>query len=199
MELDRAGNVVIADQGQPPYHFEPNVGALVWVVAERPGRFYGRQMTARHAYVVAGTPQPTSTPVGGLASQVYLDLGIGSVRTDQAGNLVVADAGTQSVRVVAVRRGTFYGQRMAAGHIYDIAGGGHGSAAEGALGTSVALAGADAVALDHAGNVLIADCGRLWVVAATTGRFYHRRMLTGHIYSIAGIGPATGFEGDCSC
>ncbi len=198
VELDRAGNVVIADQGQPPYVSEANLGALVWVVAERSGRFYGRQMTAGHAYVVAGTPQPTSTPVGGLATQVYLDPGIGTVRLDRTGNLVVADADTRSVRVVAVRRGTFYGQRMAAGHIYDIAGGGHGSAAEGALGTSVALAAADGVALDHAGNVMIADCARLWVVAASTGRFYHRRMLTGHIYSIAGTGPDAGPYGDCS-
>jgi hypothetical protein len=198
VELDPAGNVVIADQGQAPYHLEPNLGALVWVVAERSGRFYGQQMTARHAYVVAGTPQPTSTPVGGLATQVYFDLGIGTVRVDRTGNLVVADASTRSVRVVAVRRGTFYGQRMAAGHIYDIAGGGHGAAAEGRLGTSVALAAADGVALDHAGNVMIADCARLWVVAASNGRFYNKRMLTGHIYSIAGIGPDGGPYGDCS-
>ena len=45
---------------------------------------------------------------------------------DAAGNLVLADSGSNRIRVVAERTGTFYGQAMTAGDIYIVAGiGGH--------------------------------------------------------------------------
>jgi hypothetical protein len=196
VELDQAGNVVVADAGQLQEDVAPPLGALVWVVAERTGRFYGQKMIAGHSYVVAGTPLAASVPIGGLGTEVSLGWVIGQVRLDRAGNLVIADTTVRAVRVVAARSGTFYGQKMTAGHIYDIAGG--RAAGDGGPGIRARLAGPGGVALDHAGNVIIADCGRVRVLAARTGRFYGKRMITGHIYSIAGSGPAIGRFGDCS-
>ena len=53
------------------------------------------------------------------------------------------------------------------------------------------------VAVDGAGNLLIADTGndRVRVVAHNTGTFYGRPMIGGHIYTVAGTGKA-GFSGD---
>jgi hypothetical protein len=205
VELDHAGNVVVADSGQPPFHPPgPPTSAQVRVLAERNGRFYGQKMTAGHVYTVAGRATQ-SGPGGGngdLASRVWLGITVGPVRVDEAGNLVVADNGggwtaAPSVRVVAVRNGTFYGQRMTAGHLYAIAGDGKiGTSGDGGPGTRAALAFAGAVALDRAGNVVIADCGRVRVVAARTARFYRRKMTAGHIYSIAGTVP-DGMFGKC--
>lgn len=53
------------------------------------------------------------------------------------------------------------------------------------------------VAVDHAGNLVIADDSdsRIRVVAAATARFYGEAMTAGHIYTVAGTG-AIGFSGD---
>jgi hypothetical protein len=52
--------------------------------------------------------------------------------TDPAGNLVLADLEHHQIDVVPASSGTFYGQAMAAGHIYIVAGNGHfGYAASG--------------------------------------------------------------------
>jgi hypothetical protein len=53
------------------------------------------------------------------------------------------------------------------------------------------------VAVDHAGNVVIADTAnrRIRVVAAATGTFYGVPMTAGDIYTIAGTGSG-GFSGD---
>ena len=46
------------------------------------------------------------------------------------------------------------------------------------------------MAVDSAGNLLIADTGnhRVRVVAASTGTFYGQAMTAGHIYTVAGNG-----------
>jgi hypothetical protein len=196
VELDHAGNVVIADAGQPPYHLEQDLGAMVRVVAERDGRFYGRQMIAGNIYTVAGASGGT-TRNGALATQDYLGMTIGPVRVDRAGNLVLTDYSSGPVvQVVAVRTGRFYGLKMTAGHIYTLAGDGTaGYSGDGGPATKAALITAAAVALDHAGNVVIADGGRVRVVAVRTGSFYHQKMTADHIYSIAGTGPIDGLPG----
>ena len=187
--LDHAGNVLIADAGQPPYHYEEPLGAMVRLVAERDGRFYGRQMIAGNIYTVAGSGAGLSVN-GTLATSDYLGLKMGTVRVDQAGNLVLADGDGQYVDVVAVRTGKFYGQKMTAGHIYTIAGHpsppGSGVYGDGVLATKAALVYGGAAAIDHAGNVVIADCTRVRVVAVRSGQFYGQKMGAGRIYSIAG-------------
>jgi hypothetical protein len=59
--------------------------------------------------------------------------------------------------VVAAATGTFYGQAMTAGDIYNIAGGGTGGLGDGGPATSGVLMQPGAVMVDTAGNVLIAD------------------------------------------
>ena len=44
------------------------------------------------------------------------------------------------------------------------------------------------MALDAAGNLVIADSDRIRVVAATTGTFYGQAMTAGDIYTVAGGG-----------
>ena len=52
------------------------------------------------------------------------------------------------------------------------------------------------VAVDHSGNLVIADKFHVAVVAAKTGTFYGQPMTAGHLYSVAGNGkedePANG-------
>ncbi|MGO8957011.1 MAG: hypothetical protein ACLQFR_06555 [Streptosporangiaceae bacterium] len=206
VELDHAGNLIVADSGSPPERGGPPLGALVWVVAVHSGRFYGQKMTAGDIYTVAGTSAP-GTGKSSLATKAWLGMTVGSVRTDRFGNLVVADGGTEgfplpipklapAVRIVAVRTGRFYGKRMTAGHIYRIAGNGQaGDSGNGRLATRAELACAAAAAIDRAGNVVIADCGQVRVLAARPGRFYGQPMVAGHIYAVAGTGTS-GYSGD---
>ena len=118
---------------------------------------------------------PTSTPVGGLATQAYLGVTIGTVRVDDAGNLVVADADPQNTSVGACGRGAerhlLRPQDDRRAHLHDRRRWPGGATGDGGPGTKAALAFAGGVALDHAGNVVIADCGRIRVVAARPGGF----------------------------
>ena len=133
---------------------------------------------------------------GGLAVRAGLS-GACGVAVDGAGNLVIADAHHERVRVVAAATGTFYGQAMTAGHIYTVAGGGTAGLGDGGPATSAELHNPGGVAVDGAGNLVIADGGnnRVRVVAAKTGTFYGQAMTAGDIYTVAGDG-IRGFSGD---
>jgi hypothetical protein len=199
VRADRAGNLVLADNGEDDF-----CGVLapsVRVIAAATGTFYGMKMTAGHIYRVAGNGRAGSGRAGsgragsggdgGPATAASLDLAGGAV-VDGAGNLVIGD-GTR-VRVMPSRTGTYYGQRMTAGHIYGIAGTGQGGYS-GDGGPAVrARVSAATVALDAAGNVLLAGGHRVRVVAARTGTFYGAKMTAGRIYTVAGNGTA--FSGD---
>ncbi|MGO8959599.1 MAG: hypothetical protein ACLQFR_19865 [Streptosporangiaceae bacterium] len=84
---------------------------------------------------------------------------------------------------------------MIAGHIYTIAGGGTHFPGDGGPAVKAALQCAAGVGLDQAGNVIIADCGTVLVVAERSARFYGRRMTAGDIYAIAGYGGDRGNGG----
>src|SRR6185437_809645 len=169
-------------------------GDVIRVIAVRTGRFYGRAMTAGRAYIVAGTGAAGFSGDGGRATRARLDFPDG-VAVDQQGNVLVADGLNDRVRVVAARTGRFYGQQMAAGHIYTIAGDGNVSGSgDGGPATKAAVA-PSAVAADRAGNVIIGDRARLRVVAVKDGTFYGQQMTAGDIYTIAGNGQS-GFSGN---
>jgi NHL repeat-containing protein len=166
-----AGNLVIADTGN----------GRVRVVAARSGSFYGRAMAAGDIYTVAAN----------LA-------GPSGVAADSAGNLVVATPGSDQIWVVAATDGTFYGQPMTAGGRYAVAGKGlPGFSGEGGPATSARLNEPRGVAVDPAGNLVIADTSnnRIRVVAVADGTFYGRAMTAGHIYTVAGTG-LVGYFGD---
>jgi trimeric autotransporter adhesin len=150
-----------------------------------------------HLTTPAGTG--VSAPVGndGLAKHASLSGAEGGT-VDGAGNLVIADTGHQEIRVVAESTGTFYGRAMTVGFIYRVAGTGTGGfSGDGGPATSAKFDNPAAVAVDGAGNLVIADSGnnRVRVVAATTGTFYGQAMTAGDIYTVAGTGTYA-FSGD---
>ena len=187
MALDHAGNLVIADQGND----------VVRVVAASSGSFYGQQMTKGDIYTVAGqgTSGIGANRVRATSTQLWLPMG---VAVDKAGNLVVADSGSNRLRVIAARTGKYYRQQMKAGDIYTIAGNGkEGSAGNRGPATRAELNAPAGVTIDRAGNIVIAEWGNNWirVVAARKGKFYGRQMKAGDIYTVAGDGR-NGFAGD---
>jgi uncharacterized protein YheU (UPF0270 family) len=177
--VDGAGNLVIAD----------TQNERIRVVAARTGTFYGKSLTAGDIYTVAGNGTLGFSGDRGPATRAALNTPE-AVAVDGAGNLVIADASNDRVRVVAVRTGTFYGRSMTAGDIYTGAGGGTTGLGDGGPATSAELCQPKSVALDGAGNLVIADtCDRqVRVVAVRTGTFYGQSMTAGDIYTVAGDG-----------
>src|SRR6266702_2888128 len=185
--VDAAGSLLIADTGD----------GRVRVVAARTGTFYGKAMTVGHIYTVAGTSTQGFSGDGGPATKAKLNFPT-EVAVDAAGNLLIADFRNERVRAVAHKTGTFYGQPMTAGDIYTVAGDGtQGFSGDGGPATTAELSSPVGVAVDAAGNLLIADGGneRVRVAAAHDGTFYGQPMTAGDIYTVAGDG-SSGFSGD---
>ncbi len=184
--LDHAGNLVLADG----FHDR------IRVVAAASGTFYAQAMTAGDIYAVAGIGKPGSKGDGGPALDAELS-NPSAVAVDAAGNLVIADSGSNRIRVVAESSGTFYGKAMTAGDIYTVAGGGRHGLGDGGPAIHAALSDPAGVAVDGSGNLLIADLHdeRIRVVAESTGTFYGVAMTAGDIYTVAGDGKR-GFSGD---
>jgi trimeric autotransporter adhesin len=185
--VDGSGNLVITDQAN----------YRVRVVAASTGTFYGQAMTAGDIYTIAGNGSAGYSGDGGPATSAELELPYG-VAVDRSGNVVIADTGNNVVRVVAASTGTFYGQAMTAGDIYTVAGNGTaGYSGDGGPGSSAELNSPEGVAVDPAGNLVIADTFNsvVRVVAASTGTFYGQAMTAGDIYTIAGDGTA-GYSGN---
>ena len=180
--LDAAGNVLMAG------------GSLVKVLAVTTGTFYGQKMTTGNAYTVACGGH-NGLGDGGPATQG--ELSADSVAVDTAGNVVIADGSNGRIRVVALKTGTFYHRAMTAGDIYTVAGGGTSGLGDGGPATSAQLGSPSGVAVDTAGNLVIADSGngRIRVVAVKTGTFYGQTMTAGNIYTVAGNG-AISYSGD---
>jgi hypothetical protein len=180
LAVDKHGNVIVADSPD----------ARVTVLAARTGTFYGHKMTAGHLYLVAGN-QGEGYGNGVLATKTPVNPG--GVTVDAAGNLVICD-GDAHVRVVPASDGTFYGQKMTAGHIYAIAGDGdYTNSGDGGPALQASIE-PQSAALDAAGNIVLADAGPystgsyIRVIAVKTGTFYGQAMTAGNIYRIAGGG-----------
>ena len=180
--VDGAGNLVIADSGNN----------RVRVVAETTGTFYGQAMTAGDIYTVAGDGTKGFSGSGGPATSAELNDPLGV--TVSAGSLMIADYGNHRVRMVPARAGTYYGITMTAGDLYTIAGNGraYGFSGDGGPATSAEFSGAYDVAVDPAGNLVIADNrnSRIRVAAAATGTFYGVAMTAGDVYTIAKLNTA---------
>ena len=86
----RSGNLVIADTWNQ----------RVRVVAARTGEFYGQAMTAPRHLHRGGNGTQGFSGVGGPATAAKLSLP-SDVVPDAAGNLLIADAGNNRIRVVA--------------------------------------------------------------------------------------------------
>ncbi len=187
---DAFGNTIIAD----------DVNGKVDVIAAQTGTFYGVSMTAGEIYLVAGGGSGSSTGTGNLATGFQLGSPDG-LAIDAAGNLVVADFGTDQVYVVPNNTGPDFGQTMSAGDIYLLAGAGGGSGFSGAGGpaTSAVMGEPTGVAVDHSGNVLISDFldNTIWEVADSTTPMYGiASPIVGDIYQIADSSGTSGDTGD---
>jgi len=145
------GNLLIAD----------SLNNVVRLVAVTTGTVYGRDVTAGDIYTLAGNGNFDYSGDGGPAGEATLKAP-GAVATDGAGNLIIADSFSNRIRVVAATRGSFYGQAMAAGDIYTVAGGGLiGFSGDSGPATSARLFDPDAVAVSPSGGgwLAVADWG----------------------------------------
>ena len=185
VSVDGAGDIaftaVVAD-----------VNTSVGLIAARSGTFFGRRLTADRVYVIGGDGIGGFRGDGGPARDARFCIsGAAPVAFDRSGNLVVADGCDNRVRLIAVRSGRFYGRAMIAGDVYTIAGtGGPGFGGDGGPAVKAGHKDPSGVAVDHHGNVLIADFAnhRVRVIATATGTFYGRKMTADRIYTIAGDG-----------
>lgn len=143
------------------------------------------------------------------ATKANLGYQIGTIRFDAEGNIIIADTGGDDgspcgansydvparIAVIPARTGSYYGQRMTVGYIYPIAGLGTKTSNGVPAVDSDFPAGVSAVALDHAGNILVGvtdlyPTGGIRVIAAKTGTFYGQKMREGDIYALPGLGWA---------
>jgi hypothetical protein len=169
LRLDAAGNLIVADpggDGNGPVGGGSDVSPRIRVIPLRSGTFYHQAMKAGYVYTIAGGGG--KTPNGVPATSAALRSAVG-VALDHNGNVLIADS---ALRVIAVRNGTFYGQRMASGDVY----------------TLPNPPAADTVAIDNAGNVLLGGENRVYLLAEKTGGFYGRQARAGRVYPVAGNG-----------
>jgi NHL repeat len=185
LALDSAGNLV------------QTADFRIRVVPTSSGTFYGQKMTAGDVYTVAGDGSTAFSGDRGPATRA--GMWPEAVAVDGAGNLVIADQVNNRVRVVAAKSGMFYGQKMTAGDVYTVAGDGSaGSSGDGGPAVNAATSSPDGVAVDGAGNLLIAEAidGLVRVIATRTGTFYGQSMTAGDIYTVAGGGTGAGALND---
>jgi len=155
-------------------------------------------VVANDIYTIAGDGSSGDT-YGGQASSSQVNGPQGSV-SDAAGNLYVTSGG-DTLDEVAATTGTQWGQSMTAGNIYRIAGqaGITGHNGDSGAATSSYLDSPNAVKLDAAGDLYIADTdnNRVQEIAATTHTQWGQSMTAGDIYTIAGSSSASsGHSGD---
>jgi trimeric autotransporter adhesin len=126
-------------------------------VAVSTGTFCGQAMTKGDIYTVAGNGTYGYSGDGGPATAAEMARPYG-IAADGSGNLVIGDTYNNRVRVVAASTGNFYGHAMTAGHIYTVAGNGtEGFSGDGGPASSGELAQPEGVAVNAAGDLLIAD------------------------------------------
>jgi len=194
--VDGNGNIVGAQQ----FEAAPDHGAVLNVLAAKTGYFYDTHMTAGDVYKISGSWAQSGTVYsgnGGPVRQATLGTYLGDIRTDAAGNIVMAAATANRVLVIANRTGTYYGQAMTKGHIYSVVGTGTaGFAGDGGPAISAEFSSPEGLAVDGSGNLVIGDTSneRVRVVAAQTGTFYGQAMTAGDVYTVAG--GSYGFAGD---
>ena len=137
---------------------------------------------------VAGTGRAGFNGDGGPATDAELDSPTG-VAVDSAGDLYIADTADCRVRVVPATDTTLFGQTMSAGHLYTVAGTGVcGAAGQGGAAARAQLWNPVAVAVDRAGDLLVADSGDQSVLLASAqgGTYYGTAVGAGDIGVVVG-------------
>jgi hypothetical protein len=137
---------------------------------------------------VAGTGRAGDSGDGGVATAAQLDEPTG-VAVDRGGDVFIADTANCKVRVVAAASGEILGQAVQRDHLYTVTGTGVcGSAGQGGSIAGAQLFDPVAVAVDFAGDLLVADQGDQSVLLATAqgGTFYGTAVAAGDIGVVVG-------------
>jgi RHS repeat-associated protein len=195
LALGAGGDLYIADA----------VNNRVQEVAAAGGTQWGAVMAANDIYTVAGSATGSAGYSGdaGPATSARLDNPMG-VALDTDGNLYVADAANNRVQEVANTTDQQWAQWTTANDIYTIAGSATGSS--GHSGNYVAasdalLDGPEGVAIDAAGNLLIADSGNSRVVEVPSDfeELWGHSIPENLIYTVAGsLAGSSGLSGNGS-
>lgn len=148
--VDSSGDMFIADTGN----------CRLRMVAASSGVRFGMTVVEGDIYTVAGTGICGSQGDGGPASEAEL-WDPGALAVDAGGDVLVADQGNRTIRVLASHAGTFYGVALAADDLGTVAGeGSYGPyLVDGlsAIGETAELDFPTAIAVDSHGNLYIAD------------------------------------------
>lgn len=180
LAVDAAGDLFIA--------YGP--GARVEEIPATGATAFGAVMTTGKPAVVAGTGFAGDSGDGGRATRSKLDDPTG-VAVDAAGDLLISDTGNCRLRLVAASSGTRFGVTVVEGHIYTVAGTGIcGSADDGGPALQTDLWDPGALAVDAAGDILVADQGNRTIreLAAHSGTFFGVTLALDHLGTIAGEG-----------
>jgi hypothetical protein len=143
VSVDRFGNLIIVEHNDQDH---------VWIIAGATGLAYGQHVRAGYIYAI------DQQPVSAIAS-------------DPWGNVLLT---TESplpprVQVIAGRSGTYYGERMLAGHVYTIAGSGPpGFRGDGGPAARAALGSLGGIAFWSGRGLLVTDNGRLRLIYPPT-------------------------------
>jgi hypothetical protein len=176
-----------------------SIGHPSGVAVDAQGDVYIAEATAQRVLVVRSTGPREAAPVAGTGQAGFNGDGLtataseldepSGVAVDAAGDVFIADTANCRVRVLAARTATVFGQAMTAGHLYTVAGTGVcGAAGQGGPVTAAQLWNPVAVALDSAGDLLVADNGDQSVLLAPArgGTFYGTAVGAGDIGVVVG-------------
>ena len=195
MSVDPSGNIVVGDGDGVEFVNEQATGS-----AGDPLNVYGQSIPAQSAAVIAGTAQGNTDCTAGAttesASAEYFQSPEPYV--DSSDNVYLSDNETGPTSgcdwVLPAQSGTLDGMSVTAGNVYKLAGnGGTTATPDGTDGPDANVAGTSQMALDVAGNVVLAVSGAatgtspsLQVLAENTGSYYGVSMTAGDIYTVAG-------------
>ena len=175
-----------------------SIGHPSGVAVDAQGDVYIAEATAQRVQVVRPAGRAVVTVAGtgragfngdglaGTASELDEPTG---VAVDGSGDLLIADTANCRVRVLAARNATLFGRAMTAGHLYTVAGTGVcGSAGQGGPVAAAQLWNPVAVAVDGAGDLLVADNGDQSVLLAPVrgGTYYGTPVGAGDIGVVVG-------------
>jgi sugar lactone lactonase YvrE len=181
LAVDPTGDLLIAD----------TANCRLRLVAASSGTRFGVSVVAGHIYTVAGSGICGSDGGSGpaLAAQLWDP---GAVAVDSGGNVLFADQGSRSIRLLAATTGRYYGVTVVADHLGTVAGeGSYGPyLVDGlsAVGETAELNFPTALAVDGHGNLSIADGAMhaIRMVPAVTTTLLGKKVTADNLYTAAG-------------
>ncbi len=181
LAVDPTGDLLIAD----------TANCRLRLVAASTGTRYGVSVVSGRIYTVAGTGICGSGGASGPARSAQL-WDPGALAVDSGGNVLFADQGSRSIRLLAATTGRYYGVTVVADHLGTVAGeGSYGPyLVDGlsAVGETAELNFPTALAVDSQGNLSIADGAMhaIRVVPAVTTTLLGKKVTADNLYTAAG-------------